>query len=79
MNDAHIVAESDNRRLVAAWGCDGGHLGRDRAVMELLGPGRRVDCLGVTKDGHPRHPLYVPYAATPVPFVMPAFAGGGVK
>jgi len=24
--------------------------------------------LGVTKDGHPRHPLYVPYSAEKVPF-----------
>jgi hypothetical protein len=24
-------------------------------------------CLGVTKDGYPRHPLYVPYTAGLVP------------
>jgi hypothetical protein len=26
-------------------------------------------CLGVTKDGHPKHPLYVPYGAEQLPFM----------
>ena len=26
------------------------------------------EALGLTKDGHPKHPLYVPAAAEPVPF-----------
>jgi hypothetical protein len=45
---------------VAAWGNGGTFLHRDRAVLELL---RAPLCLGVTKRGHPKHPLYVPAAA----------------
>ncbi len=43
--------------VVAAWGAHGGHLGRDRAVRALR---REWVHLGLTKGGHPRHPLYVP-------------------
>lgn len=50
--------------IVAAWGVDGAFAGRDRKVMQLVrGP---VHCLGTTKDGHPRHPLYLKQSATPV-------------
>ncbi len=46
---------------VAAWGTQGGHLDRDVFVCnELAKLGRDVKCLGVTKDGHPKHPLYLP-------------------
>jgi hypothetical protein len=68
-NDSYILSETWGRKLIAAWGCGGTHLGRDRQVMELLG-GRKVECLGVTKDGCPRHPLYVKGDAVPVPYRM---------
>ena len=32
---------------------------RGRQVIRLLAGKRPIGCLGVTKDGHPRHPLYV--------------------
>jgi len=44
--------------LVAAWGTHGTHLGRDRQVLSLL-TGYKIMCLGKTKHGHPRHPLYL--------------------
>lgn len=53
--------------VVAAWGVHGCFAGRDRAVTTLLGG--RLACLGVTKAGHPRHPLYVRRTAVPVPWV----------
>lgn len=43
--------------VVAAWGVNA-RADRVRQVMRLL-EGRNVFCLGKTKDGHPRHPLYV--------------------
>jgi hypothetical protein len=53
---------------VAAWGARGGFLNRDRAVSTLLGD---MMCLGLTKAGLPRHPLYLsrrtelqPYSAS---------------
>lgn len=57
-NDAHLrraAAEAD--RVVAAWGNHGRLLDRDRAVVELLGG--PLHCLGTTKHGCPRHPLYL--------------------
>jgi hypothetical protein len=27
-----------------------------------------VSCLGVTKAGHPKHPLYLPKGLQPIPF-----------
>jgi hypothetical protein len=57
-NDAHILSETHGRRIIAAWGCDGTLYNRDRHVMQLLA-GRKVECLKLTKDGHPWHPLYV--------------------
>jgi len=41
---------------VAAWGNYGGLLNRDKIVMGFL---PKMKCLGLTKQRHPRHPLYV--------------------
>ncbi len=49
--------------VVAAWGVHGAHLGRNRAVLPLLDA--PLHHLGLTRDGHPRHPLYVPYSVLP--------------
>jgi hypothetical protein len=55
--------------IVAAWGVHGGLRNRGRQVCELLaGAGAEVVCLGVTKDGHPKHPLYVAADAERMPF-----------
>lgn len=52
--------------IIAAWGTHGAHLGRGAEVEALLAKaGREVHHLGLTKDGHPRHPLYVAYARAP--------------
>ncbi|MBI5902597.1 MAG: DUF1643 domain-containing protein [Deltaproteobacteria bacterium] len=57
-NDRWLVeAAKDAGIIVAAWGAKGTHLQRDQAVRLLLAG--RVSCLGKTKDGHPKHPLYV--------------------
>ncbi len=67
-NDAAILegcAWADT--IVAAWGTHGAHLDRGAVVAALLAKtGREVHHLGLTKDGHPRHPLYVAYASKPV-------------
>ncbi len=46
---------------VAAWGVHGTLRERGYAVTNLVTErlGRDLMCLGTTKDGHPRHPLYV--------------------
>ncbi len=55
--------------VLCAWGTHGAHLGRGAAVGRLLAAtGQPLHVLGLTKDGHPRHPLYVAYAACPLPW-----------
>lgn len=44
--------------IVCAWGTHGSHRNRNKEV-ELLLDAHRLMCLGTTKDGHPRHPLYI--------------------
>lgn len=44
--------------IVVGWGTHGGYRARDRQVDSLL-HGFELKCLGVTKDGHPKHPLYL--------------------
>lgn len=56
MSHAHAADMS----VLAAWGAHGSHLGRDTYVRGLAKMyGARLVTLGTTKDGHPRHPLYV--------------------
>ena len=42
--------------IVAAWGGNGVFNDRDKEVLSMI---KRMLCLGKTKNGHPRHPLYV--------------------
>jgi hypothetical protein len=58
-----LAAESS--RVIAAWGNDGTFLGRDAQVRELLGS---LYALALTRRGQPRHPLYLPGRAEPVPW-----------
>jgi hypothetical protein len=43
----------------AAWGADGGRMGRDEAVLAMLRPLVDIQCLHVTRSGKPGHPLYL--------------------
>ena len=59
-NDAWLLRAAERcERIVAAWGVTGTYQARADSVVQLLA-GRELSCLGVTQDGHPRHPLYVP-------------------
>lgn len=59
-----------SRRLVIfGWGVHGNHCDQDRTVRDWLDSlAVEGHCLGITRDGHPRHPLYVPYSASLIPF-----------
>ncbi len=55
--------------VLCAWGIHGAHRGQGRSVLELLlASPRPLLALGVTRSGHPRHPLYVPYRSRPTPW-----------
>lgn len=58
-NDAWIrrVARRADR-VVVAWGAHGSALGRSARVARLL-DGIEAWCLGTTRAGEPRHPLYL--------------------
>ena len=59
-----------------AWGTHGAHLDRGPAVERLLrAQGRPLHHLGLTKDGHPKHPLYISYEQQPISWSA-AFALG---
>lgn len=73
-NQRHIEdATVRSKRIVCAWGAHGGHLDQDETVLGWLVQHQGSDCvaLGLTKDGKPRHPLYMRTDAQPVPFGGP--------
>lgn len=46
--------------VVCAWGTGGWVKSADRDAIHLLNStGARLVCLGATKAGHPKHPLYI--------------------
>ena len=56
--------------ILAAWGVHGAHLGQGpKTHAALLTEGYELHHFGLTKEGHPRHPLYVPYAQKPEPWL----------
>lgn len=70
LNDQYLLlAQQECHKMVAAWGTHGVHLGRDREVVALL---RNLETLDWSKDGHPKHPLYIA-ADTP----LKPYARGG--
>ncbi|MBD3665721.1 DUF1643 domain-containing protein [Sulfitobacter aestuariivivens] len=53
--------------IIAAWGVHAAHQDRGAAVAQMLHRlATPVFHLGLTKHGHPRHPLYLPYHQQPV-------------
>ena len=66
-NDAAILELAGwAGRVICAWGTHGVHLGRGRAVEAALrGAGHRLQHLGLTQGGQPKHPLYVGYGRQP--------------
>ena len=56
--------------VICAWGTHGALGNRGPRVEQLI---RETGCelyhLGLTKDGHPKHPLYIAYSEQPRPWV----------
>ncbi len=69
-NDA-AIAESCPwaHRIICAWGAHGAHLDRGAKVERLLrATGLPLWHLGLTRAGHPKHPLYIGYDRQPEPW-----------
>ncbi|MEY8840164.1 DUF1643 domain-containing protein [Cribrihabitans sp. XS_ASV171] len=55
--------------VIAAWGTHGAHLRRGADVEALLRrTGEPLYHLGLSKGGHPKHPLYIAYSQQPQPW-----------
>ncbi len=69
-NDRAILDGADwADQVIAAWGTHGAHLDRGPAVEALLrGTGQSLFHLGLSKAGHPKHPLYIAYTQQPEPW-----------
>lgn len=70
-NDTYIRAHvfAHHRIVLAAWGVSGGYRQRDKQVCELLASAN-LWCLGHTKEGDPRHPLYIRADQPLLPFTL---------
>jgi len=52
--------------VIAAWGLHGAHRDQGHAMaLHLRAAGHDLYHLGLTKGGHPRHPLYLSYSVQP--------------
>lgn len=59
-NDLHLLhVQSRVETIVVAWGNWGSFQQRNKTVLSLLANHPAIYCLGLTRLGHPRHPLYV--------------------
>lgn len=67
-NDAWLLKmHRQSKMAVAAWGTHGTHLDRESQVIKLF-EGLSLYCLGLTKDQHPKHPLYLKRDLEPAPY-----------
>lgn len=65
-DDAIIAASTWADQTVCGWGTHGEHLERGAKVLDMLRKTRLpLLHLGITKHGHPKHPLYIAYAQVP--------------
>lgn len=56
-------------RIICAWGTHGAFMDRGAQVEHLLRKtGRELYHLGLSKAGHPKHPLYIGYQVQPMPW-----------
>lgn len=57
--------------VIAAWGTHGAYLNRGAEVIQMLAVLEvPLYHLGLSKEGHPKHPLYISYAQAPVAYTF---------
>ena len=73
-NDAAILGSvrdwiRPQDQIIAAWGTHGEHLQRGPKMEAMLREtGKPLFHLGLSKAGHPKHPLYISYSQQPQPW-----------
>ncbi len=65
--NAIVRAALRSEFTVAAWGVHGALGARGVFILGKLCPKADVRSLGITREGHPKHPLYLPRTAQPEP------------
>ena len=72
-NDATILAGVGwADQVIAAWGTHGAHLERGTQMAAMLhATGKPIFTLGLSKHGHPKHPLYISYSQQPILWPAP--------
>lgn len=63
---------------ISAWGAHGSHIGQDETALGWIEEytDLPVLCLGLTKDGKPRHPLYLKSDCKPFRLPTPSLNHG---
>lgn len=70
--EAHLAAAfAGAETIVVAWGAHALGEIAARRVLALIPEGARVVCLGKTRSGAPRHPLYLASSTQPEAFEVP--------
>jgi hypothetical protein len=68
LQDVLSAAQKGTADILCGWGVHGSFLDRDKEVLSWFDHyGVTPMALKITKDGHPSHPLYIPYDAEPMP------------
>jgi len=62
-NEALLNLAASSGIIIAAWGVHGDHMARGELVECML---NNLMCLGKTKHGFPKHPLYLKRTTTPI-------------
>lgn len=64
-----LAAWPKRPRAICAWGKGGGYMDQGRIGLRWLqDAGIEPECLGTTKEGYPRHPLFLPKDARPAAY-----------
>lgn len=68
LRETFAAAAREDRPVIAAWGANAAPLRAEFAGGMARSAGATLTALGATKDGAPRHPLYMPSTARPTPW-----------
>lgn len=69
LNAYYLEALASLPLVVCAWGNEANPKDVAAALAILRKPGRPLWCLGVNKNGSPKHPLYLPYDTKLVEYI----------
>ncbi|OPX46369.1 hypothetical protein CLHUN_01850 [Ruminiclostridium hungatei] len=70
-NHGHVIKAINGAEIViAAWGTKGNYMSMQSSIIQLLKTTPKLHYLGITKDGYPKHPLYLKADLKPVKWAI---------